>query len=175
MRLFKSKKTAVAVVAGVATTAIISTAAFAAFFYNQTAQATGSTATFGEVTVNAVWDGAPLLPNDAGNVTLTITSPNDNNVNARVSNIQPVDITAADISGIPAAKRAACAAALLERAVGNPGIVLEHGTTKTITINNAIQLHPDTTVDCSGMTFKTKWTVQLDASNDTANWPGGNI
>ena len=41
--------------------------------------------------------------------------------------------------------------------------------------HRAPQLHPDTTVDCEGMKFKTKWTVQLDATNAPANFGGGPI
>ncbi|GIF64971.1 hypothetical protein Ais01nite_30060 [Asanoa ishikariensis] len=148
--------------------------AYAAFYYAPQATAQGAAAKFGEITVTAEWSTtAPLLPGNAADVKLTIASPTNNNVQARISSITAVNIPYTDIEGPLAADKPDCATWLIERVLGNPGIVLPPNSVVVVTIDDAITLHGDATVKCQGMTFPTKWNVQLDATNDPANTSHG--
>jgi hypothetical protein len=174
--LQKRSKRLLAAALAVAGVVVASGVAYAAFFYQQQATASGSAATFGNITVDAQWDSSlPLLPGGANDVKLLITSPNGNNVNARVTSISAVNIAANEITG-PAtdADKADCATWLVERTIGDTtGIVLPPNSTVALVINDGVALHGDATVKCQGMTFPSKWNVRLDATNDAATMSSG--
>ena len=115
--------------------------------------------------------GANMLPGEFGDVLLRLQNPDANTVNGKITQIDPVVPTAAQIGGVSSGNKATCLG-MLEFSTYNPitaKVVLPHGTTTDIDLNNAVKLHPDATSICQGMTFPTKFTITFTATReDTA-------
>jgi hypothetical protein len=86
----------------------------------------------------------------------------ENTVDAKVVKISALAITAGDITGVDANKKADCATKLSTAVFAPSTVFLAPGAQNVLlTLKGAVKLDETTTVDCEGMSFKTKWTVEF--------------
>ncbi len=155
-------------IATAATAAVLGIGGFAlaAFVQNSEAQATSKAATFAPVVVTGAIDGQNLLPGDSTKVTLTISNPTSNTVNAKVTSITAdgVDVAAASVGG--SAETAADCATYVNQKTNDklniPFPTIEAGKSAVYVLNNGVTLNNAAPITCQGMSFTTKWKVTLE-------------
>ncbi len=171
------KKKLKVILAGSAAVATIAVAgiSYAAYARTSSAEATGTSEKFRAVTVVGEWGSTGgLLPGEAGDVRVKLGVSAENTVAAKVVKIFAQAITAADITGIPTANKEACAGKL-STVVYQPAAlaIAPSAQNVVLTLKEAVKFDESATVDCEGMSFKTKWTVEFGPERNPVN-PLGN-
>lgn len=151
--------------------------AYAAYARTNDTEAVGNAESFKPLTVSGQWVGGPggagLLPGEAGDVRITVSVSADNTVNAKVASIVAQPISAGDISGVAADKKEDCKKALQPAGYEPTALILAKGATNVqLTLKSAVLFAASATVDCEGMSFKTKWTVTFVPDRATTGLTG---
>ncbi|MDR7280234.1 hypothetical protein [Catenuloplanes atrovinosus] len=163
----KKRGTAIAVAGAVAAVAIGGGVAWAAFTQQSESTAVAAGAdTFEVVTVSGTVADDSLYPNQATDVTLTVSNVND--VPIKATRVEFVPLTDGDITNIPNGSRTYCRGkvTLVTRAVDVP---ISAGTagnpaTGTITLEDGLRLAKDTDNSCQGMRIAAKWKVTTETA-----------
>jgi hypothetical protein len=148
--------------AGVMAAAGTAWAVFAQSATSSDVQASANT--FAAVTVTGAPVDTSLWPNQTTNVALTIQNPND--VDVIVTSVEPVALTAADVTlvGSPSAQDIDfCRTKVQTIGIAAPSnIVIGASASGSFTITGGLKLLEAADNRCQGMTIRAKWTVGLD-------------
>jgi hypothetical protein len=142
--------------------------AYAAFGYTPTVDAAGSAEKFEAVEVTAPSGTKALLPGEQDDVVLQIKNPNTGKVRAKVVKITPagVDVLQSSTSANTPEAKAYCETKIGQRVDdaknATPLPTLSAGTSK-YTLYNGVYFAADMDIRCQGITFNTKWTVEIEA------------
>lgn len=180
-----SKRSSAVIAAAVAVGAVAAgTVAYAAFQRTQAAEAGSQGAEkFAPMTVTATWIGvrpahtgdpisAKLLPGDTADVRVAVTNPGENTVNGKVVSIIPEALTDSSITGVEGGDRKYCRELLTVRSYTPANFVVgKGGDGHTLDLLDAVALHGDTDIRCSGMTFPLTYKVTFAATRGGVNKP----
>ncbi len=141
--------------------------AYAAFGYTPTVDAAGSAEKFEAVEVTAPSGTKALLPGEQDDVVLQIKNPNTGKVKAQVVKITPagVEVLQSSTSANSPEAKTYCETKIGQRVddlTNTPLPTLGTGTSK-YTLTNGVYFASDMDIRCQGITFVTKWTVEIQA------------
>jgi hypothetical protein len=154
-------------IAGAAVAAVLGGAGFAFASFHQThdANVAGGTERFAPVLVSGLVKNTRLLPGESTEVTLTLTNPQGNTVKAQISQVTTAGVVVdpASLNG-NSALATTCATFFKQADVKDASKfpLIDAGSSFTYPLADGVQLKGTAPVDCQGMTFTAKWSVDFE-------------